>query len=370
MYNVNNLNERIGIDKTVITNFKINTIDIVHLKSMSIDLITDKDSLLISNNNVGIRKLNITDNYFGKLECGMTNANPQRKYAAYTKLTLSVSGYNNLQNLDVYEYKQRIKQVIKYIYDKYKIDIIYDFKSLYISYMEINCTFKLKDSFNNYKRALLILMANLPVNKYSYKNKHNIKYNSFYEIDQNCNIAELETLWVKNSSIELIIYNKSKQLKDNKNIILNDDYIRIEYRLKRRDSHIKSLGSVVDNLTDKNIKSFFINSIENDLFKPFENYKYKIKGMFEKALRPMLEHSERQWYKDFIRIIREYEQKNSLPMIIDIEDIFSVLKEYSKSNYSRRKKMVLRKAKESEKDLIGVTEKINEILNKLKSFNE
>ena len=55
----------------------------------------------------------------------------------------------------------------------------------------------------------------------------------------------------------------------------------------------------------------------------------------------MLEHSERQWYRDFIRIVREYEQKNILPMIIDIEDIFPILKSYSKGNYSRRKKMVL-----------------------------
>ena len=370
MYNVKILTERIGIDKTVITNFKINTIDTAHLYLMKIDLITDKNSLLISNNNVGIRALKITDSYFGKLECGMTNANPQRKHSAYTKLTLSVSEYNNLQNLNVYEYKQRIKQVLEYIYDKYKIDIIYDFNSLCISYMEINCTFKLKDRFNDYKRALLILMANLPYNKYSYKNKHNIKYNSFYEIDQNCNIAELETLWVKNSSIELIIYNKSKQLKDTKNILSNDDYIRIEYRLKRKDSYIKSLGCTVGKLTDEKIKQFYINCTENDLVKPFESYKCKIKGMFEKVLRPMLEHSEKQWYKDFIRIIREYEQKNILPMIIDIEDIFPVLKEYSKGNYSRRKKMVLRKAKESERDLIGVTEKINEILDKLKSFNE
>lgn len=370
MRNANDLIEKIGIDKTVITNFTINTLDIKYLKSIKVDIITDDNSLLKTNDNIGIRILKLTDSYFGKLECGMTNANPKKIYMAYTKLTLSVSNYDNLQNLSVCEYKQRINQVFKYIKDKYKIDIIYDFQTLSISYMEINATFKLNEDFYNYKRALLILMINLPINKYSYKNNHTIKYKSFYEVNQNLNTAKLETLWVKNSSIELIIYNKTKQLKDIKNIVLENDYIRIEYKLKRKDSYIKVLGSTVGNLTDKKIKQFYINCIENDIFKPYENYKYKIKDIFESVLKPMLEHSERQWYRDFIRIVREYEQKNILPMIIDIEDIFPILKSYSKGNYSRCKKMVLRKANESERDLLGVTEKINEIINKLKSFSE
>ena len=136
MRNANDLIEKIGIDKTVITNFTINTLDIKYLKSIKVDIITDDNLLLKTNDNIGIRILKLTDSYFGKLECGMTNANPKKIYMAYTKLTLSVSNYDNLQNLSVCEYKQRINQVFKYIKDKYKIDIIYDFQTLSISYMK------------------------------------------------------------------------------------------------------------------------------------------------------------------------------------------------------------------------------------------
>ena len=210
----------------------------------------------------------------------------------------------------------------------------------------------------------------MPKNKYSDKSNHNIKYKSFFEINQDENIANLETLSVKNSSIEFVIYNKTKQIKDTKNISLPDDYIRIEYRLKRKDSYIKSIGGVVSNLTDKKLKDFYIKNFTYDIIKPFDSYKEKIKEQFEKELKPFLEKSDKQWYSKFIRIVKDYEINNNFPMLIDITDIFPMLKQYSKTNYSRRIKMVINKANKYDKSLLDVNKKINEILNKIKSINE
>ncbi len=362
--------ERIGIDKTVITNFTIKSIDTDYLKAMNIEIIENNNSLLKTEDNIGILKLKIKDSFFGMLDCGFTNANKNKKFVSYTKLTITVSQNYNLQNLNVEEYKQRIKDVFQYINEKYKIEITYSFDTLNITYMEINYTFKLKYKFNDYKRALLILISNMPKNKYSDKSNHNIKYKSFFEINQDENIANLETLSVKNSSIEFVIYNKTKQIKDTKNISLPDDYIRIEYRLKRKDSYIKSIGGVVSNLTDKKLKDFYIKNFTYDIIKPFDSYKEKIKEQFEKELKPFLEKSDKQWYSKFIRIVKDYEINNNFPMLVDITDIFPMLKQYSKTNYSRRIKMVINKANKYDKSLLDVNKKINEILNKIKSINE
>ena len=67
MRNANDLIEKIGIDKTVITNFTINTLDIKYLKSIKVDIITDDNSLLKTNDNIGIRILKLTDSYFGNV---------------------------------------------------------------------------------------------------------------------------------------------------------------------------------------------------------------------------------------------------------------------------------------------------------------
>jgi hypothetical protein len=370
MYNSTGIVERIGLDKTAITNFKINHIDIAYLNTLGIELVTDTNSLLKSGNGIGIARVKIKDKYFGKLECGMSNANPQKQYRAYTRLELLINKDNNLQNLTVAEYKLRIISVFAYIKNRYNIDIAYDFDTLQLSYMEINCTFKLTHNFSLYKRALIILMSNLPEEKYISKNWHKIKCKTFTEINTEYNCASLETLSVGNSSIELTIYNKTKQLKDLKNINLPYDYIRIEYKLKRKDSRINTLGGTVGSLSDKKIRDFYIDNFQKDIINGYEKYSNKISSLFEPVLIPLLAKSDKQWYKDFIRKVREYESKNGLPMLIDIADIFPILKDYSKQNYSRRKKMVMIKAQESETDLIGVRDKINEIICKVNSFAE
>lgn len=362
--------ERIGIDKTVITNFKINYIDITYLNCMGIEFITDNSSLLQSGNGIGIAKLKITDKFFGKLVCGMTNANAKKIYKPYVKLELIVSENNNLQNLTVSEYKQRISQTFDYIKEKYGIIIGYDFNTLQLSYMEINSTFKLTCDFNSYKRALIILMSNLPDKKYSSKNWHRIKCKTFSEINKEYNCMNLETLSVGNSSIEFVVYDKSKQLKDLKGINLSYSCIRIEYKLKRKDSRLNTLGGTVGNLSDEKIKAFYITNFTNDIVKPYKAYSNNIGNFFENVLRPLLTKSNRQWYRDFIRIVREYEAKNGLPMLIDINDILPILKEYFKQNYARSKKMVMKKSSQHESDLMGVRDKIDEIIKKVNSFNE
>ncbi len=355
-----------GIDKTIIKNFNIKTIHIDHLQSENMKIRHGKSiELEINPDKHEFRKLEIKDDYFGIFQCGVIYSNDMKKLINYSKLTLLSSSDNNLQNLTVAEYKQRVVDVFEYINKEYQIEVEYNFNSLVLAYIEINFTFMLESKFSDYKRVLLMLMRNAPKEKYTDTKDCNMKYATWYEVNEHTNADTLETILICNSARQLIIYNKSKQLRDTKNIALDKDYIRIEYKLKRKDTIRQTFGSTIEDLTDMKIEDFFVENFSNDIITPFAKYREKTIVISSQLLKYFLFDSDRLWYPNFIRRIREYEAKNSVPILIDIEDIIPVLKSSDTGkNWTKKRKAMYAKASISERDLIGNNKKITEILKK------
>jgi len=316
------INCKIGIDKSIIHGFEIEILDEKRLNAGNIEYRKNPNSPLKTKNVINIEKLSIKDTFFGELLCCISKNRP------ITKMMISASSENNFSNLSVDEYKSRIIEIFNYLYNEYKIKIYYNFNSLYISYIEINTTFKLNYLFKNYCRALFIIMRNMPSKSFTKNNfKGSDKENKIIAVYMNNEKElEIETIEVYNSSRDFIIYNKTKQLKDKNKLSLNDDYMRIEYKLKRKDSYINTyLGSTVNNLTDIKINNLFLELFDNDIVKPIDNFRKEVLNNIMNELKEVYKNNgnkfPKNWRENLLDKIISNEINHKNPIIIDYTDI-------------------------------------------------
>lgn len=249
--------QQIGIDRSVVYNFVLLSIDTKKIEEQSknnyVNLIEDKTSPIELENGKRIGKLLIKDKKIGQLYVSYEKNNIKNTRYINSSLELILS--NNLQNLTAEEYKDRVVETFLYLENKYGIRA--DYYSLKIKKIEVNATFYLDEPYENYKQAILLMIQNVPPSTFG--NNKAIKYATWYE----CTAQKdtLETAVVKNSSIELKMYNKGKQLKDSGAIAeekLNRDIMRIEFVIKDRRYLQTHFGNnSVFNLTNEKINKLF-----------------------------------------------------------------------------------------------------------------
>ncbi len=320
-------NYHIGIDKSVLYGFEIKVLDETLLKGENVEYRKNPDYPMKTKNGIAIEKLSIKDVFFGELLCCISKNKP------IMKITISASSKNNFFNLSASQYKERIKEVFNYLYNTYKIEINYNFNSLYISYIEINTTFELKYLFKDYCGALFIIMGTIPTESFK-KNTPECKVgDKIISIYSNKDESlELETIYIENSSRSLIIYNKTKQLKDKNKGFLKDDYMRIEYKFKRKDSYInKHLKNTVGRLTDENINKLFLDLFDDDIVTPINKLRENIMKNITAYLRDVHKNNgnkfPRDWRDTLLSKIVLNEKENKNPMIIDYTDIEKAISE-------------------------------------------
>lgn len=353
---------QIGIDKTVIYNADMQFLNVQAIKDLDNVSITVKDdSPIQSADGIGIGRLKITDK-FGALEVGLL-----RNDIPYQRIAINISDDgDNLQNLLIGEYKARLKEVFKHIKEEYSIVISQD--NLLLKEIEINGTFEIEGKFADYRRAILLLVQNLPKKKFTDKKGHNLKYGSWYEVQND--FINLQTIFAANSRVELKIYSKTDQLNQVHDLGYTKDYMRIEYKLKKSDSVCSSLSTNdIAELTDDNLKEFFLQRFQEDIVEPYFKWKAKNKKVLKVILEEHMQKKPRQWYFDFIRQIRQYESIHNTPLLFDLEDIKPIIKELDKGrNYSRKWKKINELANEYENDLKGNNKKVSEIIEKIKKM--
>ena len=111
------------------------------------------------------------------------------------------------------EYQARIIDVFQVLAEEY--GVIADYSTIKIKKLELNATFYLKEAYEKYKQPILLLMRNVLTKRYGNNKGNNaVKYATWHEANIGTSEDKLETALVKNSSIELKIYNKGKHLKD------------------------------------------------------------------------------------------------------------------------------------------------------------
>lgn len=212
-------------------------------------------------------------------------------------------------------------------------------------------------------------MRNVPPKRYgNNKNNNAVKYATWHQANIGAGEDSLETALVKNSSIELKIYNKGKHLKDLGELDeLDKDIMRVEYTIKDRRILESAFGdNLVVSLTDEKINSLFKKYFNRDIVTRYyqwaaDNHR-KLVDLTKKH-----REQEQKWTSGFFRECRQYEAVNGLPILFDIDDMLKVFRELEskKGRNAKRKFDKFKKQAIYESDLVGNTTRVKEIISKI-----
>lgn len=372
-----NLVERIGIDRSALFDFLIQEVDTEKIENHAkqgkngksyTKIVYDDNSPIELPNGKRVGKLVIKDQYIGKLTVSFERNNLNGGEYVNSSLELMVSGgNNNLQNLNTMEYQARIIDVFQVLAEEY--GVIADYSTIKIKKLELNATFYLNEAYEKYKQPILLLMRNVPPKRYGNNKGNNaVKYATWHEANIGTSEDKLETALVKNSSIELKIYNKGKHLKDigelNK---LDKDIMRVEYTIKDKRILENAFGdNLVVSLTDEKINGLFKKYFNRDVVTRYyqwaaENHKQLVE--MTKKHRELYQ----KWTGSFFRECRQYEATNGLPILFDINDMEKVFRKLEpKSGRNASKKFnKFKKQAIYETDLVGNTDRVKEIISKI-----
>ena len=372
-----NLVERIGIDRSALFDFLIQEVDTEKIENHAkqgkngksyTKIVYDDNSPIELPNGKRVGKLVIKDQYIGKLTVSFERNNLNGGEYVNSSLELMVSGgNNNLQNLNTMEYQARIIDVFQVLAEEY--GVIADYSTIKIKKLELNATFYLKEAYEKYKQPILLLMRNVPPKRYGNNKGNNaVKYATWHEANIGTSEDKLETALVKNSSIELKIYNKGKHLKDIGELDkLDKDIMRVEYTIKDKRILENAFGdNLVVSLTDEKINGLFKKYFNRDVVTRY--YQWAAEN-HRQLVDLTKKHKElyQKWTGSFFRECRQYEATNGLPILFDINDMEKVFRELEpKSGRNAGKKFKkFKKQAIYETDLVGNTARVKEIIAKI-----
>lgn len=372
-----NLVERIGIDRSALFDFLIQEVDTEKIENHAkqgkngksyTKIVYDDNSPIELPNGKRVGKLVIKDQYIGKLTVSFERNNLNGGEYVNSSLELMVSGgNNNLQNLNTMEYQARIIDVFQVLAEEY--GVIADYSTIKIKKLELNATFYLNEAYEKYKQPILLLMRNVPPKRYGNNKGNNaVKYATWHEANIGTSEDKLETALVKNSSIELKIYNKGKHLKDIGELDkLDKDIMRVEYTIKDKRILENAFGdNLVVSLTDEKINGLFKKYFNRDVVTRY--YQWAAEN-HRQLVELTKKHKElyQKWTGSFFRECRQYEATNGLPILFDINDMEKVFRELEpKSGRNAGKKFKkFKKQAIYETDLVGNTARVKEIISKI-----
>ncbi|WP_066713161.1 hypothetical protein [Clostridium sp. Marseille-P299] len=333
--------ERIGIDKTIIGNIKIVSIDFDKLNKkiekgrVTLHAESSREAFYILDSGEMFSYLKIIDNkVFSDFIAGVKICKGAKK--EYAKISLTIR--NNLQNKTCAEYKDFLKEVFLYLENEYGIFV--DYSKVKFCEIEINLTFNLKNgSFKDYRRTLLMMIRNAPRDRYARKSniknkKSNITYCTFYEADKQLQEDKLQTLYVGNKEIELKIYDKGKQLANKLGTNMPSNLARIEYTLKTERKIRNALKTTnVRDIYDKQIKDYFLVQFNEDVTKQLKKWRINNRKKLKKLVTKHFNtNDKRGWISNMFREIRTYESIKSVPLLFDVNDLEPIIKGITKSH--------------------------------------
>lgn len=374
-----NLLERIGIDRSVLCDFIVLRVDTEKLKnniqnegekSYSKIVYDDKSPVELENGK-RVGKLVIKNSRIGKLTVSFEKNNLSGKQYVNSSLELMVSAdNNNIQNLNTAEYQTRIIDVFNELEERY--GVIVDYSTIMIKKLELNATFFLNEAYEKYRQPILLLIRSVPPKRYGKNQSNNsVKYATWHEANMQSGEDKLETALVKNSSIELKIYNKGKHLKDIGKIDeLDRDIMRVEYTIKDKRILENAFGdNLVTSLTDEKINELFRKYFNRDIAAPYYQWASKNHKQLVELTKKHREQYQK-WTSTFFRECRQYEAIHGLPILFDLNDMRKVFKELEpKSGRNSTKKFNKFKNQAIyETDLIGNTARVKEIISKIEAM--
>lgn len=352
-----------GIDKTVLRNWDIESIDFDKLRSKRSNTIIQTEGYVtpVVDYKTGeveqIAYIKITDGFmFNVLQFGVKVISGRQFTYGFLDLHINEDkgGGNNVKPLKTKEYQELIEKIEKYLITEYGVNI--NVKSAKFEKVELNKTIKLDRGFQEYRHILNLMCLLAPK---TYKKKDFI-------MDNYNNIKGIE-LW--NKSLSCKIYDKTKQVKAVYKIELEEDYMRIEYTLetpKKVDDVFG--GDSIFNLKDEEIEKYLKDSIEKDLIKPIEKHIKQGDKELKKIAKLEKEKDSKKWTRFFLLKAVNANNENGVPIVVSREQIESVLeKNISRKDSYKRTMKKLENDFQDYKNLENNFEKLEEI--KTKIFN-
>jgi hypothetical protein len=289
-------------------------------------------------------------------------------YYIVSNLELNARQENNVQNLTAAEYKERVFDVFSYLWTEYGIKI--DYSAVKINKLEINATFFLSEAFEKYRQVILLIMRNVPPRRFKDRKNNGVLYATWHEANMKTKQDKLETAVVKNHSIELKIYNKTKELSDKGK--LSDGHnlpeaMRVEYVIKERRLIADAFGdNLVSSITDEKMRIVFKKYFQRDVISQYQKWKERNhKELLQ--LTKQCRKTYQKWVGYFLRQCRQYEAVHGLPVLIDLDDMKTVIRELEPRNNRNEDKKFSEFKNQAvyEKDLLGNTKRIEEIFQKV-----
>lgn len=247
----------------------------------------------------------------------------KRKDSYHTKMELSIrdekSGNFYCHTVD--EVMEHVKQIRDHLIDQYGIVVCTSEPK--INYIELNRTFPIDGNFEDYKRALILMMSRLPKNKGVQMDFKEISSDGY----------KLNEYAAKNKSSQFKIYNKSMQMKLN----LEADHMRVEITLLKSSVVKRELGSnLLNDLTDQKIDQYFRKYMEDFFVKPLEQWREISKSEIKKLI-VATRKKDVHWISSVLGSLLNKEVQTGIPSMLDIEQLYEALDELKFKRTNRLK---------------------------------
>lgn len=362
---IQTITSEIGLDRTIIGNFEITGIDFERALSFSEEKVSIEcsgENLYYLKDGHAFSRLKIVDNYmFGVCTVYMKCMNGTRFVYASMDISIGTVRETNFQNQTMEEFKLRLGTIREYLVDKY--GVVADFMQATFRNLEINVTLPLKHKFKEYHRVFNLMMYNVvlrnskPTLEFKAENKKNAE-------------QEVTGICKKNNCLEVKVYDKARQLREQNKADLLGEYMRLEITLLTTRKIREVFGTNrVYQITNKMIEQYFEKQCRKLLIKPYEKWKEKNREQLKKIMEEHRGKSERNWKANLLKQCSNLEQKNLLPVLLDIDDLLQILKETDRhGNYQRDRRNLLQQAELYTVYLNQDSRKFEEIFSKLQQI--
>lgn len=337
--------EKIGCDKINFRGFevlKVNLKDIESRKNVYVDYGGTQD----------FRRLSIVDGkMFHSLSVERWSEEDILREETCLSIRIGEIAGNNLNLWSVNRYKKHLIDLSTYLLNNYSIEV--DFSQIRISTIEIGCNITLRSEYIAYQRSIRFIFNNLPK---TLKLEMNAKKEE-----------EIESSIARNRQREFTIYNKKKELEDKQEETPDEEVMRIEYRLRTGQKVNETFNTdFFASITDNMIEKYFITTFQKEIANAYQKWKQSNNRTLMNLVRELRQTNPKRWQDNLLTKCRNSEQEFNRFLLLDIEDLFSVLKELEKNgNYKRTQKAIMRKLEQPDAFAHQSGERISEIIGRV-----
>ena len=256
---------------------------------------------------------------------------------------------HNLKPLNKAEYEARCCKVKEYIDKEFGLDLNLDNKKFKL--LALNRTFKLDTDIEEYWELFELIWLIAPA-KYTKKD---------FVLGGN---DEIIGVYLENGLIKIKIYDKSRQLKFEKNIEIEEGYMRVEVVLKDVRKIKEVFGTtLVSEITDEQMETFFNYILMEDIFSKIDEYIESSKKQLYKIAKDEKKRNKLNWTRNFFLKSTssgiKYKKRGKatkIDLLFDVEQSLEIIKIETGSNYKKRLKTL-------QKDIDDMETKKNNLSN-------